>query len=126
MLATSLLLLRWKVRRVAKLIHGPMENEIQTLCLGPGLAQWYSAGQRAGVRVPVVAGNFSPHSQVQTGSGAHSASYSICIRGSFPGVRQRLGEANHSAPSSSEVNNAWSCTSTTPLRLHSVVLRQKI
>jgi len=31
------------------------------------------------------AGNFSLHHRVQTGSGAHPASYPMGIRGSFPG-----------------------------------------
>jgi hypothetical protein len=50
-----------------------------------GTAQWYSAGLRprwSGVRVPVGARSLSPH---QTGSGAHSASYSIGTRDCFPG-----------------------------------------
>jgi hypothetical protein len=33
-----------------------------------------------------------------------------------------LGEADHSPPSSAEVKNAWSYTSTPPVRLHGVVL----
>jgi hypothetical protein len=36
---------------------------------------------------------------------------------------KRLGrEANHSPPSSAEVENAWSYTSTPPIRLHGVLL----
>jgi hypothetical protein len=31
------------------------------------------------------AGNFSPHHSVQTGTGAHQASYPMDNRGSFPG-----------------------------------------
>jgi len=34
---------------------------------------------------PNVAGIFSPHLRVQTGSGAHTASYPMGTRGSFPG-----------------------------------------
>jgi hypothetical protein len=52
------------------------------------IAQRYSAGLQAGwsgVRVPVVAGNFSLYHRVQTGSGAHPASYPMGTRGSFPG-----------------------------------------
>jgi hypothetical protein len=54
---------------------------------GVGIAQWYSAGLRAGcsgVRVPAGAGNFSLHHRVQTGSGVHPASYPVGTRGSFP------------------------------------------
>jgi hypothetical protein len=35
------------------------------------------------VRFPAEAGNFSLHHRVQTGSGAHPASYVMGIRGSF-------------------------------------------
>jgi hypothetical protein len=56
--------------------------------ISPMRAQWYSVGLRtgwSGVRVAGGAGNFSLHRSVQTGSGAHPASYSMGIRGSFPG-----------------------------------------
>jgi hypothetical protein len=59
-----------------------------TTYIGARIAQWYSAGLRArwsGVRVPAGSGNFSLHSCVQTGFGAHPASYPIGTRGSFPG-----------------------------------------
>jgi hypothetical protein len=52
------------------------------------IAQWYSAGLRAGwlvVRAPAVAGNFSLHHRVQNVSGAHRASYPMGTRDSFPG-----------------------------------------
>jgi hypothetical protein len=42
--------------------------------------------------------------------------------GSFPGVVWPGNEADHLPPSSAEVKNAWSFTSTPPLRLHGVVL----
>jgi hypothetical protein len=57
-------------------------------------------------------GNFSPHSRVQTASGAHRASYPICTGVLTPGVKQPGREAVHSLPSSAEVENAWSYTST--------------
>jgi hypothetical protein len=37
------------------------------------------------VRFPARAGSFSLHHRVQTGSGAHPASYPMGTRGSFPG-----------------------------------------
>jgi len=37
------------------------------------------------VRFPAEAGNFSPHHSVQSGSGAHPASYPMGIRGCFHG-----------------------------------------
>jgi hypothetical protein len=80
--------------------------------MGTGIAQWYSTGIGAGwaeVRVPRGAGNFSLHRRVQTGCGVHTIYY--------PGApfleAKRTGrEADHSHPSSSEVKNAWSYTST--------------
>jgi hypothetical protein len=38
------------------------------------------------------------------------------------GAKQPGREADHSPPSSAEVNNAWNYTSTPPVRLHGVVL----
>jgi hypothetical protein len=49
-------------------------------------------------RFPAGAGKFSLHHRVQTGSGAHPASYPMGTRGPFPG-----GKADHSPPSSAEV-----------------------
>jgi hypothetical protein len=37
------------------------------------------------LQFPTEAGNFSLHHRVQTGSGAHPASYPMGIRGSFSG-----------------------------------------
>jgi hypothetical protein len=70
------------------------------------------------VRFPAGAGNFSLHHRVQNGSGAHPASYPMDT-GAFSLAVKRPGrEADHSPPSSAEVKNAWSCTSTPPIRLH--------
>jgi hypothetical protein len=56
------------------------------------------------VRKPAGAGNFSLRHSVQTGSGAHPASYPMGgTRGSFPGVKRPGCEADHSPPSSAEV-----------------------
>jgi len=40
-------------------------------------------------------------------------------KGSFPWVKRK---ADYSPPSSAELKNAWSYTSTPPIRLHGVVL----
>jgi hypothetical protein len=68
------------------------------------------------------AGNFSLHHHVQNGSGVHPASYPIGTRGFFPGVKRPGREADHSPPSSAKVKNAWSYTSTPPVRLHGMVI----
>jgi hypothetical protein len=38
------------------------------------------------------------------------------------GVKRPRREDDHSTPSSAVVKNAWNCTSTSPIRLHSMVL----
>jgi hypothetical protein len=77
-----------------------------------------------GSRVRFLAGaeNFSLYHRVQNGSGAHPASYPMGTRGSFPGVKWARCKADHSFPSSAEVKNAWSYTSTPSIYLHGVVL----
>jgi hypothetical protein len=64
------------------------------------------------VRLPAGAGNFSLLHRVQNGSGAHPASYLMSTRGSFPGSKVAGREVDYSPPSSAEVENAWSYTST--------------
>jgi hypothetical protein len=93
--------------------------------IGAEIAQWYSARLRtgwSGVRVPVGAGKFSSHHRVQTGSGAHPVSYPVGTRGSFPGDKATVAWSWPPPPSSADVKNAWSYTSTLPIRLHGVVL----
>jgi hypothetical protein len=73
-----------------------------------GIALGYGLNDRSSrVRFPAGAGNFSLHHLVQNGTGAHTASYPMGTRGCSPG-----GKADHSSPSSAEVNNGWSYTST--------------
>jgi hypothetical protein len=46
-----------------------------------------------------------------------------CVSGALSlGVKRPGREADHSPPSSADVKNAWSYTSTHPIRLHGVVL----
>jgi hypothetical protein len=56
-----------------------------------------------GLRFPAGAGNFSLEHHIQTGSGAHPASYPTGSGSSFPGVKQPGREADHPPPSSAEV-----------------------
>jgi hypothetical protein len=50
--------------------------------------------------------DFSPSLSVQTGSGAHPASCKMCTGDPFPGAKARPGrDADHSPPSSAEVDN---------------------
>jgi hypothetical protein len=54
-----------------------------------GIALGYGLDNRGSrIRFPVGAGNFSLHHRyVQNGSGAHTASYPMGTRGSFPGSK---------------------------------------
>jgi hypothetical protein len=55
------------------------------------------------IRFPAGAGKFSPHHRAQNSSGAHPASYPMCTRCSFPGVKRPGRESDHSPSSSAEV-----------------------
>jgi hypothetical protein len=83
--------------------------------LGAGIAQWYSAGLRAGwlgVWDQAGAGNFTLHHRVQTGSGAYPASNQWVPGPLSLAVKRPRREADHSPPSSAKVKNAWSYNST--------------
>jgi hypothetical protein len=84
-----------------------------SIVLGYGLDDW---GSR--VQFSVGAGNFSLHHRIQNGSGAHQASYPMGTSGLSMGVKWPRHEADHSLPSSVEVKNVQSYTSTH----HGVVL----
>jgi hypothetical protein len=58
--------------------------------------------------------DLSPLHVVQTGPGAHPASYPTSTGGSVSGVKRPGRGANHSPPSSAEVKNTWIYTSTPP------------
>jgi hypothetical protein len=78
-----------------------------------GIALGYGLDDRGSrVRFPAEAGNFSQH-RVQNGSVVHPASCPIGTGGLFPlGVKLPGREIDHSLPSSAEVKNEWSYTST--------------
>jgi hypothetical protein len=67
----------------------------------------YGLDDRAiGVRSPAGAKDFSSSLCVQTGSGAHPASCTMCTWGPFPGGKALPGrDADQSPPSSVEVEN---------------------
>jgi hypothetical protein len=66
--------------------------------------------------------DFSPCHRVLTGSGAHPASYPLGTGGLSLVVEHPRHEADHSPPSSAEVKNSWSYTSTPRICLHGMVL----
>jgi hypothetical protein len=62
---------------------------------------------------------FSSSPCIQTGSGAHPASYPVGTGAPFPGGKARPGrDADHLPPSSAEVKNERSYTSSPPMCLH--------
>jgi hypothetical protein len=69
-----------------------------------GAVQCLTTDWTAGVRFLTEEEDFSSNLCVQTGSGAHPASYTMGTGGSFPGGKSRPGrDADHSPPSSAEV-----------------------
>jgi hypothetical protein len=79
-----------------------------------GIAASYGLdNQRIGVRVPV-GQEFSLLYAVQTGSGAHPASYPMGKAALSPGIKRPGRETDHSPPTSSEVKKTWVYTSTFP------------
>jgi hypothetical protein len=67
----------------------------------------YGLDDRAiGVQSPAEAKDFSCRLCVQTGSGAHPASYTMGTGGPFPRAKVRPGcDTDHSPPSSAEIEN---------------------
>jgi hypothetical protein len=74
-----------------------------------------------GVRFSAGARNFYPYHRVQTDSGAHPASYSVCTGGFLPEVKAAGREAHHSPPSSAEIKECLELYLHSPIRLHGVV-----
>jgi hypothetical protein len=93
-----LLLARFSVLISKTLLLGKSRHSSVGIALDYGLDD---RGSR--VLFPAGAGNFSLHHRFQNGSGAHPASYPMGIRGSFPGVKRPVREADHSLLSSAEV-----------------------
>jgi hypothetical protein len=78
-----------------------------------------------GFRVPAGAEELSLRNRIQTGSGAHPTSYPMGTGRLFPlGVKRPGREADHSHPVPRS-KNAWSYTSTLPIRLHGLVLKHR-
>jgi hypothetical protein len=79
--------------------------------------QCLTADWTAGLRSPTEAEDFSSNLCVQTGSGAHPASYIMGTGGSLPGGKARLErDADHSPPSSAEAKKEWELHLLSPRR----------
>jgi hypothetical protein len=81
---------------------------------------------RGGLRFDTRQGQWralSLRNRFHTGSGDNPVSYPMGTGGSFPVVKKPRREGDHSSPSSAEVKNAWSYTST-PTLLYGVVRTQ--
>jgi len=66
-------------------------------------------------------GIFLLRRRVQTGSEVHSVSYTMGAEAITPGIKRPGRQPDHLPQSSPEVKNAWSYTSTQPIRLRGVV-----
>jgi hypothetical protein len=64
--------------------------------------------------IPFSCPQWEVHCRIQTGSESHPASYTMGTEVLFRGVKRPGLEADHSSPSSAEVKNEWSYTSTPP------------
>jgi hypothetical protein len=81
-----------------------------------GIALGYGLdGRGSRVRFPAGAGNFFFTTAVsRLALRPPPSSYPVGTRGSFPGGKAAREWTDHSPPSSADVKNAWSCTSTLP------------
>jgi hypothetical protein len=98
---------RSSVRKSAEKMQMLFKNKSRpqhvTVCIVSG----YGLDDQAmEVRSPAGAKGFSSNLCIQTGSGAHPASCTMGTVGPFPGGKARSGrDADHSPPSSAEVEN---------------------
>jgi len=69
---------------------------------------------RSGVRLPAGTRNFFLFLNVQTGPGAHPASFSTGTVFVSPGVKQPGREVDHTSPISEKVKNVWSYNTVLP------------
>jgi hypothetical protein len=81
---------------------------------------WYIS-RKMGCMFPAheIIGFFSLRHRLQTGSEAPSSTYAMSIGG---GLQRPGREGDYSPPSSREVKNAWSYTSTPPPLIHGLVV----
>jgi hypothetical protein len=96
-----------------------------TLCKGAGIAQWYSAAIRARwsrFESRYGLGIFLCTTESRPFLGPTQPPIQWVSRALSLGVKWPGREADHSPPSSAEVKNVWSYTSTPPISLHDVVL----
>jgi hypothetical protein len=94
-------LLVFKFKLLSCIEWGRSRVSSGSIMSGYGLNDW-----AIGVRSPAGAKDFYSSLCIQTGSGAHPASYTMGTGGPFPGGKARPGrDADHSPPSSAEVVN---------------------
>jgi hypothetical protein len=93
-----------------------MQNDLQFV-----YSYWLRAGRPRGrSSSPGMGQDFSPLHVVQTGSGAHPASYPMGTGGPFPGGKAaRDVKADHTPPTNAEAKNTW-IIHQFPIRLHGV------
>jgi hypothetical protein len=80
--------------------------------MGARIAKRRATGWTAGVLIQAVARYFYLLHFVQTGSGAHPASYPMATECCYAGVKRPRRDAGYSPPCIAEVKNTWIYTST--------------
>jgi hypothetical protein len=102
-------------------------NNDPMLCImEPDYLSMYK-GCTIGVQFPagVIDRIFSLRHRVKIKSGILPAPYRMGTRGSYPRVKRPGCETDQPHPSSTEVKNAWSYTSTPPIRPHGAVIEHR-
>jgi len=94
-----------------------VEHKIRTIYTTISIATTLRGG-RSGV--PIQAGAIDCQQNFSSGSEPHPASYSMGTGVVSRRVERPGRDADHSPPSSVEIKNEWSYTSTLPMRLHGV------
>jgi hypothetical protein len=98
-------------------------KEINSRDSSVGIALVYGLGNRGSrVRLPARLGIFPFSTASRTVLGLTHPAIQWISRALSAGVKRLERESDHSPPSRAEVKNAWSYTSTLPIRLHGVVL----
>jgi hypothetical protein len=88
-----------------------------------GIATDYGLGYLGvGVRDPVQARSFPLTTSCRPVLRSTQPPIQRVLGAVSPGVKRLESEANHSLPTSAEVKHTWIYTSTSPIRLHGVVL----
>jgi len=111
-------LIETKIFLFAKLSTPYTFNEIREEAQS---VQWLEYGRDSGGSILGRGRDLSLRHRVQTGSGAHPASYTMGTVVLTPEIKRQGRKATDSPPPTAKIKNAWRYTYTAPIRLHGVV-----